>query len=114
MVGGVIVDNWEDEDGTMHRDAVDGGTTASVIALIDGSTLVHAQVGDSSALLGGTIRKGEDGEGEVTFEELMEEHGATNVAEYERMIGSARRCTRRRGSSMRKNACGVHAAISCL
>jgi serine/threonine protein phosphatase PrpC len=91
MIKGVVVDEWEDEDGTMHKDAVDGGTTATVIALVDGSTLVHAQVGDSSALLGGTIKAGEEGEGEATFEELMEEHAATNVKEYERMLGSGSR-----------------------
>ena len=42
------------DDRAMVMDAVDGGTTATVIALLDGSLLVHAQVGDSSALLGGT------------------------------------------------------------
>ena len=72
--------------------AIDGGTTATIIALLDGATLVHAQVGDSSALLGGTI--GEDGgdeAGEVTFEELMEEHSASNAAEYERVLTSGPR-----------------------
>ena len=32
-----------------------GGTTVTVIALVDGATLLHAQVGDSSALLGGSF-----------------------------------------------------------
>ena len=41
------VDEWEDEGGEMRQEAVDGGTTATVIALLDGATLVHAQVGDS-------------------------------------------------------------------
>ena len=61
--------------------------------LLDGATLVHAQVGDSSALLGGTIQEeeGEEGGGEVTFEELMEEHSATNVREYERVLNSGPR-----------------------
>ena len=86
LIQGLVVEEWEDEDGTMRREAVDGGTTATVIALVDGATLVHAQVGDSSALLGGTImeEEGEEGGGEVTFEELMEEHSATNVKEYAR------------------------------
>ena len=92
VIEGLIVEEWEDEDGTIRREAVDGGTTATVIALVDGATLVHAQVGDSSALLGGTImeEEGEEGGGEVTFEELMEEHAATNVKEYERMLGEPR------------------------
>ena len=74
-------------------DAVDGGTTATIIALLDGATLVMAQVGDSSALLGGTImeEEGEEGGGEVTFEELMEEHAATNAKEYERVLNTGPR-----------------------
>ena len=79
--GTVPVDDWEDEDGVTYTDAVDGGTTATVIALVDGAKLLHAQVGDSSALLGGTMRDADaDAEGEISFEELMEEHSATNVA----------------------------------
>ena len=81
----VPIDEWEDEDG-LHQEAADGGTTATVIALLDGATLVHAQVGDSSALLGGTLA-----DGEVTFEELMEEHSATNASEYERVVTSGPR-----------------------
>ena len=80
----VPVDEW-DEDGELQMEAVDGGTTATIIALLDGATLVHAQVGDSSALLGGVIGGEDGGEGEVAFEELMEEHAATNVKEYERV-----------------------------
>jgi len=76
----------------MRLEAADGGTTATVIALLDGATLVHAQVGDSSALLGGVIGADEgEGEGEVAFEELMEEHSATNVREYERVLGTGPR-----------------------
>ena len=66
LLDGVPVDEWEDEGGEMRQEAADGGTTATVIALLDGATLVHAQVGDSSALLGGTIVN-EDGEAEVLF-----------------------------------------------
>jgi serine/threonine protein phosphatase PrpC len=95
VVEGVVVDEWEGEDDQMHLDAVDGGTTATVIALVDGSTLVHAQVGDSSALLGGVARGGErasDGDGpRVIFSELMEEHSATNVLEYQRVLSSGPR-----------------------
>ena len=74
----VEVDEFEDERGEQRMDAVDGGTTATIIAVLDGATLVIAQVGDSSALLGGMIKEGDEGEGEVTFHELMEEHAATN------------------------------------
>lgn len=88
LVNGVPVDEWEDEDG-VHQEAVDGGTTATVIALLDGASLVHAQVGDSSALLGGTMCD-PDAEGEVTFEELMEEHSATNPIEYTRVLKNPR------------------------
>ena len=34
--------------------------------------------------------EGGEGGGEVTFEELMEEHSATNVKEYERMLKEPR------------------------
>ena len=71
-------------------ESVDGGTTATIIALLDGATLVMAQVGDSSALLGGTIGGGDD-DAEVAFEELMEEHSATNVKEYVRVKESGPR-----------------------
>ena len=51
-IDGVPVEEWEDEEGELRHEAADGGTTATVVALIDGATLVHAQVGDSSAPLG--------------------------------------------------------------
>ena len=54
---GVVVEEYEDERGELARDVIDGGTTATVIALVDGATLVHAQVGDSSALLGGRLQR---------------------------------------------------------
>ena len=38
------IDTWIDEDGVQQTEVADGGTTATVIALIDGATLVHAQV----------------------------------------------------------------------
>ena len=52
LVDGVPTDTYEDEDGQTRMEAADGGTTATVICLLDGATLVHAQVGDSSAILG--------------------------------------------------------------
>ena len=93
LLEGVPIDEYVDEAGLTAMDAVDGGTTATIIALLDGATLVMAQVGDSSALLGGTImeEEGEEGGGEVTFEELMEEHAATNAKEYERVLNTGPR-----------------------
>ena len=78
-------------------DAAEGGTTATIAILSrapgSGTTLTVGAVGDSSALLGGTIaeEEGEEGGGEVTFEELMEEHSATNAKEYERVLNSGPR-----------------------
>ena len=39
LVQGLVVEEWEDEDGALRQEAVDGGTTATVIALVDGATL---------------------------------------------------------------------------
>ncbi len=85
-VDGVLIDEWEDDEGIPRLEAADGGTTATVIALVDGATLIHAQVGDSTALLGGS-----HADGDVDFVELMEEHSATNPGEYERVLGSGAR-----------------------
>ena len=99
LVGGVPVDEWEDEAGQKRQEAADGGTTATVIALLDGATLVCAQVGDSSALLGGTgaARPSVGGAGggggapPVVYEMLVEEHSATNAPEYQRILRSGSR-----------------------
>lgn len=41
---GVLYGTYIEEDGSEVEEAADGGTTATVICLVDGSTLVHAQV----------------------------------------------------------------------
>jgi hypothetical protein len=41
---GVLYGTYVEEDGLEVEEAADGGTTATVICLVDGSTLVHAQV----------------------------------------------------------------------
>jgi hypothetical protein len=41
---GVLYGTYVEEDGAEVEEAADGGTTATVICLLDGSTLVHAQV----------------------------------------------------------------------
>ena len=66
-----------------------GGVFGSGVYALPG-TWWRPQVGDSSALLGGMIA-GDDGDKEVAFEELMDEHGATNAKEYERIYNSSRR-----------------------
>ena len=82
VLDGVVVEEWEDENGEVRLDAIDGGTTVTVFALVDGATLLQAQVGDSSALIGGTLRPGRGG---TSFREAMREHSATNADEYARM-----------------------------
>jgi serine/threonine protein phosphatase PrpC len=52
---GVPVEEWSEADGQLMRESPDGGTTATVIALVDGCSLVHAQCGDSNAMLGGEV-----------------------------------------------------------
>ena len=58
-------------------DAADGGTTASIGALIDGKTLVYAAAGDSCAVLG-VPRAGGGGGGGMAVTELVPEHSPTN------------------------------------
>lgn len=59
---------------------VDGGTTATVVALLQGHLLVVANVGDSDALLGGKLA-----DDSIGFEQLCADHSPTNVDEYIRM-----------------------------
>jgi len=59
---------------------VDGGSTATVVALLQGHLLVVANVGDSDALLGGKLA-----DGSIGFEQLCADHSPTNIEEYIRM-----------------------------
>lgn len=82
------------------------GMRATYFALVQPLLFLGHQVGDSIGLLGGTIAASEDGEvltlclstpdspeyldfhhtmTQVTFEELMAEHSASNVDEYSRV-----------------------------
>ena len=72
----------EDDDGNLsHKwDAVDG-TTATVVAVIRGKTLIAAGVGDSSGLLLGNAPGGPSGAHEL----LLEEYSPTNLQEHVRM-----------------------------
>ena len=99
---GVPVDEWEDENGISRQEAADGGTTATIAVLLDGATLLLAQVGDSSALFGGTrpaaaaaaaaAASGKPDSAEsLSFELLVQEHSATNPSEYARIVGSGPR-----------------------
>jgi serine/threonine protein phosphatase PrpC len=63
-------------------DAVDGGTTATVVALVRGETAYIAMVGDSSVLLLGRDPKTDS----PTHRVLLDEHSPTSLAEYERIL----------------------------
>ena len=112
------MEEWSEADGQLMRESPDGGTTATVIALVDGCSLVHAQCGDSNAMLGGEVAA--EGtpraaqprspaahrrpatsrlsacertvriSGEIEFNELIKEHSATNLDEYVRVQESPR------------------------
>ncbi len=75
------------EDWKLGHDAADGGTTASVAALVDGRTLVYATVGDSCGVLavppseGKRVSEGGGSMG-VTVDELVAEHSPTNLREF--------------------------------
>jgi serine/threonine protein phosphatase PrpC len=81
---GYLYEEWREQDGSLCSEACDGGTTATVVCLIDGALLVQAQCGDSTALLGGIL------EGEPTFEELITEHSATHADEFTRVQDTRR------------------------
>ena len=59
---------------------VDGGATATVIALVQGHLLVVANVGDSDALLGGKLP-----DGSIGFEQLCANHTPLNADEFIRV-----------------------------
>ena len=48
---GVLYGKYIEEDGEEVEEAADGGTTATVICLLDGMALVHAQVRRATPLL---------------------------------------------------------------
>ena len=59
---------------------VDGGATATVVALVQGHLLVVANVGDSDALLGGKLADGSAG-----FEQLCANHTPLSADEFIRV-----------------------------
>jgi len=59
---------------------VDGGTTVTVVALLQGHLLVVANVGDSDCLLGGQLA-----DGTIGFEQLCADHTPMSVDEYIRV-----------------------------
>ena len=59
---------------------VDGGATATVVALVQGHLLVVANVGDSDALLGGKLP-----DGSIGFEQLCANHTPLNADEFIRV-----------------------------
>ena len=90
-------DDGDDGEPTHKWDAADGGTTATIAAVLRGQTLVVAAVGDSAAVLmardeggsggddAGGEGGGEGGAGKPAHQLLVDEHSPTNVLEYERM-----------------------------
>eukprot|EP00966_Prymnesium_polylepis_P088853 2055947-Prymnesium_polylepis.1 len=61
-------------------DAVDGGTTVTVVVVLRGENAILPTVGDSAAVL-----LSRDGTGMRQSEQLVAEHSPTNLAEYVRM-----------------------------
>jgi serine/threonine protein phosphatase PrpC len=57
-----------------------GGTTCTVVIILDGWRMIVANVGDSTALWGGV-----DPEGQVIFRELSAEHSPESIEEFERV-----------------------------
>lgn len=64
----------EESDWELGYDAVDGGTTASVAAVVDGRTLIYASVGDSC----GVFAKPNKADKLDVFE-IVPEHSPTNM-----------------------------------
>ena len=78
----------DDDDGETHKwDAADGGTTATIAAVLRGRTLVTSAVGDSAGIMMGreVHNRGKDGASSARHELLVEEHSPTNLPEYVRM-----------------------------
>ena len=72
----------EEQEGEPSKwDAVDGGTTTSVVLILRNEAAIIATVGDSSVLMLG--RRSNDGAPATML--LLEEHSPTSLKEYERL-----------------------------
>jgi len=80
---GQLVMKVDEEEWELGYDAVDGGTTASIAAIIDGKTLVFASVGDSVGIF---ARPG--GDGELMVEKLAPEHIPGYLKDWEERLHS--------------------------
>ncbi len=60
-----------------------GGTTATVIVILDGRRMIVANVGDSSAIWG---MKNEDGK--IVYKELIGDHSPESIDEYYRVLST--------------------------
>ena len=80
-------DEGRPEDEGHKWDAADGGTTATIAAVLQGRGLVTSVVGDSAALLMAreVHNRGTEGASSARHEVLVEEHSPTNLPEYVRM-----------------------------
>jgi len=77
-------DDSEDGEPSYKWDAVDGGTTATVVVALRGESLIVATVGDSAAVL-----LNRSPSGALQNELLIPEHSPTNLNEYVRMRGAS-------------------------
>ncbi|KAL3923647.1 MAG: hypothetical protein SGPRY_004154, partial [Prymnesium sp.] len=78
---GTLVMEVEESDWELGYDAVDGGTTASVAAVVDGRTLIYASVGDSC----GVFAKPNKADKLDVFE-IVPEHSPTNMKDWEERL----------------------------
>uniref|UniRef100_A0A7S3AX32 PPM-type phosphatase domain-containing protein n=1 Tax=Haptolina ericina TaxID=156174 RepID=A0A7S3AX32_9EUKA len=78
--GSPYILQWMEEDGEYSWDAVDGGTTVTVVVALRGQDLFVATVGDSAVVMLGRTPSGSP-----VSELLIAEHTPTSVSEYTRM-----------------------------
>lgn len=85
---GMLVMEVDEEDWPLGYDAVDGGSTASVAAILDGKTLVYAAVGDSCSIFAVPPKtKGPDAR--ASSWEIIPEHSPTNLNEWAERLHSS-------------------------
>jgi len=79
---GMLVMEVDESEWELGYDAVDGGTTGSVAAIIDGRTLVYASVGDSCGVFAVPGKPDAQGRTAIKVDELVPEHSPTYVKDW--------------------------------
>ena len=79
---GMLCMEVDPDEWPLGYDAVDGGTTASIAAIIDGRRLIYAAVGDSA----GVLAAGDEGSADIY--ELVEEHSPTRRDEWKARLST--------------------------